>query len=151
MRKILNCTVNEIFISGDGIEYKISRSESIIPYISIEPKLMADIEQKLDMLSRIDKRSKGTMQAFNVNLKRGNLTLRERGGYGWLNTWCYTPSTRPYGRGHDYIKSLEKALFGFRIGEKIWGETDGERIDPGVDYIFNLASKKIHENFGSCP
>lgn len=151
MRKILDCTDNEITISGDGIEYKISRSAIIIPYIKVEPKLMADIEKNLDQLSRIDTRSAGTVQAFKGSLKNGRLSLRERGGYGWLNSWCYTPSDRSYGRGHDYIKSLEKALFGFEIGEKIWGETGGKRNDPGIDYIFSLASKKIHDKYGPCP
>lgn len=151
MRKILDCTDNEMTMSGEGIEYKITRSAIIIPYIKIEPNLKADIEKNLDQLSRIDPRSAGTVQAFKANLMNGRLSLRDRGGYGWLNSWCYTPSDRSYGRGHDYIKSLEKILFGFEIGEKIWGETGGKRIDPGVDYIFNLVSKKIHDKFGPCP
>ncbi len=151
MRTISKCADNEITVTGEGIEYTISRSAIIIPHIMIEQKLMADIEKNLDQLSRIDPRSAGTVQAFKGNLKNGKLSLRDRGGYGWLNSWCYTPSDRSYGRGHDYIKSLEKILFGFEIGEKIWGERDGRRIDPGVDHIFNLAFKKIHEKYRPCP
>ncbi len=152
MRKILKCDKdNEITVSGEGIEYRISRSAITIPEIKIEPEILARIEKELDTLARIDTRASGTVLAFKENLKNGKLSLRDRGGYGWLNSWCYTPSTRSYGRGHDYVKSLEKTLFGFEIGEKIWGETSGKRIDPGVDYIFNLAYKKIHEKYGSCP
>lgn len=151
MRKIVKCTGNEITVSGDGIEYTINRSAMIIPEIKVEPGILAEIDKELDTLSRIDPRSSGTVLAFKRNLMNGKLGLRERGGYGWLNSWSYTPSTRSYGRGHDYIKSLERTLFGFEIGEKIWGEQSGQRVDPGIDYIFNLASKKIHEKYRPCP
>lgn len=151
MRKILNCTDDEVTVEGEGVKYTISRSAYIIKNIEIEQKLMDDIVKRLDNLARTDPRSKGTVSAFKGNLQTGRLSLRDRGGYGWLNTWCYTASDRSFGRGHDYIKSLEKTLFGFEIGERIWGETDGKRIDPGPEYIFKLASKRIHDNFGPCP
>ena len=151
MRKILNCTDNKITVNGDGIEYTICRSINIIQDIKIEPKIMADIEAKLDQLLIIDTRPEEIVPKFKRNLRDGKLSLKEMGGYGWLNTWCYTPSDAPYGEGHDSIKSLEKALFGFEIEEKIWGEKDGKRVNPGVNYIFDLASKKIHENLGPCP
>jgi len=150
MRQILSCTDNDITIRGEGIEYKISRSAIIVPYISIEPKLMGDIKKNLDQLSRIDPRSARPVQAFKTNLISGKLTLKESGGYGWLNSWCYTQSHAPYGEGHNFIKSLEKTLFGFEIEEKIWGEKDGKRVNHGIDHIFNLASKKIHNTFGPC-
>jgi hypothetical protein len=150
-RKILNCTTDEITVEGESVKYTINRSANIITNLEIEPKLMEEIEKKLDNLSRTDPRSKGTVQAFKQNLRRGRLSLRDRGGYGWLNSWLYTRSDRSYGRGHDYIKTIETILFGFELGERIWGEQDGARIDPGFDYIFNLASKRTHENFGECP
>ena len=78
MRSILNCTDNKITVSGEGIEYTINRSAIIISDIKIEPKLIDDLGKKLEYLSRIDTRSKGTVLAFSKNLKNGQLSLRER-------------------------------------------------------------------------
>lgn len=151
MREITTSTENDITVKGDGIEYTISRSALLVHDLKIEPTLMATIEQNLDQLSRIDPRSAGTVQAFKENLKNGRLSMRERGGYGWLNSWCYTKSDRSYGRGKDYINGLEQTLFGFRLGEKVWGEQNGQRLDPGFDHIFKLAVKEIQRKFGKKP